>query len=128
MIQDASGKYRIKGVGSGDVSLPFGHVRRDLGYCVKAAVEAQPDLNLLAVGDMMSWNQYLKTWCESQGVQFGEYDEYSLEKFMEILPGMGRTFGKSVLFAMEFGYGGKADPTVIRPNNVSSSFELYSRA
>jgi hypothetical protein len=61
---------------------------------------------------MISWSQYLKTWCESQKVPFGGYDEKSLEYFMEVLPGgLGREFGENVLFANEFGYEGGADPT-----------------
>ena len=49
--------------------LPFGDVRKDFGQCVRAAVDADPDLNLFALGEMLTWNQYyLKTWCESQKV------------------------------------------------------------
>lgn len=43
---------------------------------------------------------------------------------MEILPGMGRAFGESVLFAMGFGYEDRADPPAIRPSEVSLPFEL----
>ena len=78
-------------------------------------------MNLFAVGEMMSWNQYLKTWCESQKVSVGGYDERTLKDFMEILPGgLGREFGENVLFAMEFGYEGGKDPTVVRSKDVSS--------
>jgi len=78
-------------------------------------------MNLFAVGEMMSWNQYLKTWCESQKVSVGGYDERTLKDFMEILPGgLGREFGENVLFGMEFGYEGGKDPTVVRSKDVSS--------
>jgi len=77
-------------------------------------------MNLFAVGEMMSWNQYLKTWCESQKVSVGGYDERTSKDFMEILPGgLGREFGENVLFAMEFGYEGGKDPTVVRSADVS---------
>ena len=101
--------------------LPFGDVRKDFGQCVQAVVDAEPDMNLFTVGEMMSWNQYLKTWCESQKVPFGGYDQLTLGQFVEILPGgLGREFAENVLFAMEVGYEGGNDPTVIRPQAVSA--------
>ena len=40
---------------------------------------------------------------------------------MEMLPGgLGRELGENVLFAMEFGYEGGNDPTVVRSQPVSS--------
>jgi hypothetical protein len=87
-------------------------------------------MNLFAVGEMMSWNQYLKTWCESQKVPFGGYEQLTLNEFAEILPGgLGREFGENVLFAMEFGYEGGNDPTVVRPQAVSSrhNYRLHIR-
>jgi hypothetical protein len=109
-------------VGSGDVPIPFGDVRNDFGQCVRAAVNAEPDMNLFAVGEMMSWNQYLRTWCESQNVPFGGYEQRTLDEFTEILPGgLGREFGENVLFGMEFGYEGGNDPTVVRSQEVSST-------
>ncbi|KAJ9156213.1 NmrA-like family domain-containing protein 1 [Pleurostoma richardsiae] len=110
------GTYRVKGVGSGDIPIPFGDVRKDFGYNVRAAVEAEPGLNLFAVGEEMTWNQYLKTWCESQNVPFGGYDEVSYEDFLVLLPGgLGHEFGQNVLFAQEFGYDG-SDPSAVRPD------------
>lgn len=100
--------------------ISFGHVAKDFGPCVQAVANAKPDTNLFAVGDEISWNQYLNTWCESQGVSKGEYEEHSLDWWMEKLPGLGREFGENVLFSMEFGYNGK-DPTVIRPSQVCLS-------
>jgi hypothetical protein len=88
---------------------------------VRAAAEAEPDLNLFALGEYVSWNQYLKTFCETQNVPFGGYDELSLEELTEKLPGgLGREFGENVLFAIEFGYAGAKDNTVILPEKVSS--------
>jgi hypothetical protein len=89
-------------------------------------VNAKPGMNFFAVSDMVSWNQYLKIWCQSQGVPHGKYNEVSLEKFEELLPGgLGREFGENVLFAHEFGYQG-GDP-VVRPNQVSSVIILPCR-
>lgn len=75
-------------------------------------------MNFFAVGDMLSWNEYLDIWCQSQGVPRGKYNQLALEKFEELLPGgLGREFGENVLFAQEFGYEG-GNP-VTRPNEVS---------
>ena len=118
-LQQADGTYRIQGVGPADAPIPFGDVRKDFGYLVKAAVEGEPDLNIFAVGEELSWNQYLKTWCESQNVPFGGYDEVAYDDFTVILPGgLGHEFGQNVLFAIEFGYDG-SDPSVTRPDAVS---------
>jgi hypothetical protein len=66
---------------------------------------------------MLSWTEYLEIWCQSQGVPRGKYNQVSLEKFEELLPGgLGREFGENVLFAHGFGYEG-GDP-VVRPNEV----------
>jgi hypothetical protein len=116
--KNLDGTYRIKGIGSGDLPISFGHVAKDFGPCVQAVANAKPNTNLFAVGDEVSWNQYLDTWCESQSVLKGGYDEQSLDWWMETLPGLGREFGENVLFSMEFGYDGK-DPSVIRPSQVS---------
>ncbi|EOO02418.1 putative -like family protein [Phaeoacremonium minimum UCRPA7] len=114
--RQADGTYRIQGVGPADAPIPFGDVRKDFGYLVKAAVEGEPDLNIFAVGEELSWNQYLKTWCESQNVPFGGYDEVAYDDFTVILPGgLGHEFGQNVLFAIEFGYDG-SDPSVTRPD------------
>lgn len=94
-------------------------MRKDFGYLVKAAIDGEPDLNIFAVGEELSWNQYLKTWCESQNVPFGGYDEVAYDDFTVLLPGgLGHEFGQNVLFAIEFGYDG-SDPSVTRPDSVS---------
>jgi hypothetical protein len=95
-------------------------VQGDFGKCVKAVVEGKPGLNFLAVGEMLSWDSYLETWCNSQGVQSGGYEEHTIESFMNLLPGgLGREFGENVLFGQQFGYDG-SDPAVVRPSDVSN--------
>lgn len=75
-------------------------------------------MNLFAVSEMITWNQYLDIWCHTQTVPRGEYNQVSLEEFGKLLPGgLGREFGENVLFAQEFNYEG-GDP-VIRPSEVS---------
>jgi hypothetical protein len=119
LMQLFDGSYRIQRVGPGNVPIPFGHVRKDLGFCVQAVANAEPDLNLFTVGDMLSWNQYIETWSWNQSVSNGGYEEFSREEFIAMVPpGLGREFTENVLYAMGFGYDG-SDPAVIRPEKTS---------
>lgn len=96
----------------------MGDVRTDFGYAVRAAVEGEPDMNILAVGEYVTWNQILKTFCDTQNVAFGGYDECTYEGFTTLLPGgLGHEFAQNVLFAQEFGYDG-SDPSVTYPDSV----------
>ncbi|OKL55353.1 hypothetical protein UA08_09418 [Talaromyces atroroseus] len=126
--KQADGTYRIRGVGPGNIPIPFGDVQGDFGKCVKVVVQEKPGLNLLAVGEMLSWDSYIETWSKSQGVQSGGYEEHTIESFMKLLPGgLGREFGENVLFGQQFGYDG-SDPTVVRPSDFGipmSSFKEY---
>ncbi|OQD84339.1 hypothetical protein PENANT_c013G08355 [Penicillium antarcticum] len=109
------GTWRMAGIGPGDKGIPFGHVRKDLGPCVKAVAEAEANVNLFAVGQYVSWSDYLQIFCETQGLTYGGYDELSYDKFCELLPGgLGHEFAHNVLFALEFGYEG-TDPAVVKP-------------
>lgn len=103
--------------------IPFLDAHRDFGACVQAVVKTTPGTNLFAVSEMLSWNQYLDIWCQSQNVPRGKYNQISLEKFEEFLPGgLGREFGENVLFAQQFGYTG-GDP-VVRPREVTTEVRL----
>ncbi|EED17482.1 NAD dependent epimerase/dehydratase, putative [Talaromyces stipitatus ATCC 10500] len=124
LMKNTDGTYRIKGIGSGDAPIPFGHVAKDFGPCVRAVANAEPGINLFAVGEELSWNRYLDTWCGSQGVLKGGYDEQSLDWWMEKLPGLGREFGENVLFSTEFGYAGN-DPSVIRPSQLGVKMTTF---
>ncbi|KAH8817185.1 putative NAD dependent epimerase/dehydratase [Xylogone sp. PMI_703] len=128
--KQADGSYNIQGVGSGDIPVPFGQIAGDFGRCVKAVADSKPGLNLLARGQMLSWNQYLNIWTRSQNVPRGVVELKTLEEFMEILPGgLGREFGENVLFGQEFGYDG-SDPIVIHPEDLGvkmTSFEEYCK-
>jgi hypothetical protein len=97
----------------------MGDVQNDFGKCIKAVVKAKPGLNLLAVGEMLSWETILETWSKSQGVPSGGYEEHTIESFVKLLPGeLSREFGENALFAQQFGYDG-SDPTVVRSSQVS---------
>jgi hypothetical protein len=121
-MQQGDGTYNIQGIGSADIPVPFGDVQGDFGRCFKAVVDSnKPGINFLAVGEMMSWNQYLDIWCRSQNLPPGKVELKTLQEYEEILPGgLGREFGENVLFGQQFGYDG-GDPTVIRPSDVSRS-------
>ncbi|KAI1609535.1 NmrA-like family protein [Exophiala viscosa] len=124
------GTYRMKSIGPGNKRIPFGFVRKDFGPCVKAAAEAEPNLNLFAIGQYLTWEEYLQTWCKSQGVPYGGYDELSYDGLCEVLPGgLGHEFAQNVLFAWEFGYDG-SDPSVVLPDKFGlkmTPFEEYCK-
>ncbi|KAJ5910489.1 NmrA-like family protein [Penicillium tannophilum] len=126
----ADGTWRMTGIGAGNRGIPFGHVRKDLGPCVKAIAESEPNVNLFAIGDYVSWTEYLRTFCESQGLKYGGYDEVSYDTFCKLLPGgLGHEFGHNVLFALDFGYEG-SDPAVVRPEKFGlkmTSFREYCK-
>ncbi|KAL2207076.1 NmrA-like family protein [Sarocladium strictum] len=129
--QQPDGTWRMKGIGSGDIGTPLGDVRKDFGPCVKAAADGEPNMNLFAVGDYVSWTDYLKIFCETQGLKYGGYDELSYDQLCEIMPGgLGHEFGMNVLFAFEFGYAG-TDPALITPDKLGikmTSFREYCKA
>ncbi|KAJ8103357.1 hypothetical protein POJ06DRAFT_67721 [Lipomyces tetrasporus] len=124
----ADGTWRMTGIGAGNKGIPFGHVRKDFGPCVKAVAESEPNVNLFAVGEYVSWSDYLRIFCETQGLKYGGYDELSYDAFCELLPGgLGHEFGQNVLFAFDFGYEG-TDPAVVKPEKFGlkmTSFRDY---
>ncbi|KND94441.1 NmrA-like family domain-containing protein 1 [Tolypocladium ophioglossoides CBS 100239] len=128
--KQADGSWRMSGIGPGNKGIPFGDVRRDLGPCVKAVAEAEPGVNLFAVGEYVSWSEYLETFCETQNLKYGGYDELSYEAFCELVPGgLGHEFSQNVLFAFDFGYQG-TDPSVIKPDEFGvkmTPFREYCR-
>jgi hypothetical protein len=118
VLQTADDSWRMTGIGAGNKGIPFGHVRKDFGPCVKAVAESEPNVNLFAVGEYLSWSDYLRIFCETQGLKYGGYDELSYDTLCELLPGgLGHEFGQNVLFAFDFGYEG-TDPAVVKPDKV----------
>ncbi|KAL3467924.1 putative NAD dependent epimerase/dehydratase [Aspergillus heterothallicus] len=110
--------YTIAPIDALSISVPFGDVATDFGKCVRAVANAEPGINLLAVGKMLSWKDYIETWCESQGVGVGEYRSHTIDEYEELLPGgLGREFGENVLFAQDFGYDGN-EVGVKRPGDL----------
>lgn len=69
---------------------------------------------------MLSWNDYLKVWCDVNKVPFGGYDEIPVETYEKYIPvpGLGKELGEMWLFADEFGYTG-GEEGVVHPQDVS---------
>ncbi|KAJ0418533.1 putative NAD dependent epimerase/dehydratase [Aspergillus carlsbadensis] len=119
------GTYTFLPIGQLNVPIPFGDVAADFGACAKAVFDAPPGTNLLAVGEMMSWETYIETWCARQGVPVGQYKGHTIEEYEELLPGgLGREFGENVLFAQEFGYDGREEG-VVRPEQFGTKMTSF---
>jgi len=118
-VKQADGTYRLGGVGRGKRLLPFFNTAQDCGYVTRTALQSPPGKNILGVGSMISWTDYLKIWCEVLKVPFGGYDEIPLDKFIASFPapGAGREFGEMLAFMDEFGYDG-GDPSVVHAGDL----------
>jgi hypothetical protein len=118
-VETESG-YRLALVGSGTTPLPHIDIERDTGYLVRALLECAPGKTVLGAGEMISWSEMLKVWCECNKVQFGGFDPLSVDQFERFIPvpGLGRELGEMFAFMDEFGYAG-GDPDVVLPSKVS---------
>ncbi|MCJ1360459.1 MAG: hypothetical protein MMC33_010464 [Icmadophila ericetorum] len=102
------GTWHLASIGSGDYLVPFFDTVKDMGSVVRVAIQLPPEKNILGVGSMIGWKEYLKIWCDVNKVPFGGYDEISvavLEAHLQ-MPGLGREVGEMFLFIEEFGYAG----------------------
>lgn len=100
-MQGEDGTYSMTAVGDGDKGIPFVDIPRDFGRCVQAVVNAKAGINFFALSEMVSWNQYLSTWSESQGVPRGTFNQVPLEHFEVLLPGgLGRESGRMFYLLM----------------------------
>jgi hypothetical protein len=86
-------------------------------------LECPPGKTVLGAGDMISWTDQLKVWCEYNGVSFGGFDPLSVNQFEKFIPfpGLGVELGEMMAFEDEFGYGG-GDPKLVLPSEVSNLF------
>lgn len=87
-------------VGSGKNPIPHFNTERDCGYVVRAALQTSPGKNILGVGSMLSWTEYLKIWCDINKVPFGGFDSIPLEIFEKVIPmpGLGKEMGEMLAF------------------------------
>lgn len=112
-------------MGSGAKPLPQISVEADAGPIVRALLECPPGKTVLGAGDMISYSDQLKIWCEHNKVQLGGFDPLSVDQFARFIPvpGLGRELGEMMAFMDEFGYGGD-EPNVILPSEVRNPFIL----
>ena len=122
--QEKDGTYLLSFPGNGETPLPIIDTPADTGPFVKALIELPPGKNLLAYGSVISWNDWMKLWCQINGVE-GSYKSMSLDDCDKmLLGGFGREVGESFLFMCDFGYDG-GDPTIVYPKDVS--FPAYKK-
>ena len=109
-------------MGSGGTPLPQLDVEADLGGIVAAILEGKPGKKVLAAGDMVSWSEQIRVWCEINKVPFGGFDSVSIETFDKFfpIPGLGREIGEMMEFMEDFGYCGNT-PTIL-PGEVGGIF------
>lgn len=110
-------------MGSGATPLPHIDVERDTGYLVRALLECPPGKMVLGAGEMISWSEMLRIWCEGNNVPFGGFDPLSVDQFERFIPvpGLGKELGEMFAFMDEFGYAG-GDANVVLPSEVSRAF------
>lgn len=106
-------------VGSGVKLLPHIGVESDTGPIVRALLECPPGKTVLGAGEMISYSDQLKAWCEHNKVPLGGFDPLSVDQFEQFIPvpGLGRELGEMMAFMDEFGYGGD-DPNIVLPSHV----------
>jgi hypothetical protein len=119
MFMETESGYRLALVGSGTTLLPHIDVESDTGYLIRALLECAPGKIVLGAGEMISWSEMLKVWCECNKVQFGGFDPLSVDQFERFIPvlGLGRELGEMFAFMDDFGYAG-GDPDVVFPSEV----------
>ncbi|KUJ12868.1 putative NAD dependent epimerase/dehydratase [Mollisia scopiformis] len=125
--KEEDGSWRLGLVGTGARPLPHLDVEADLGAIVAAILEGRPGKKVLAAGDMVSWSDQMRIWCEMNKVPFGGFDSLPIEVFDKFfpIPGLGRELGEMMEFMEVFGYVG-GDPEVVLPGQLESPPKLTS--
>ncbi|CZR54561.1 related to nitrogen metabolic regulation protein nmr [Phialocephala subalpina] len=115
------GAYHLGLVGSGKKPLPHLDVKADLGKIVASTLSSLPGKKVLAAGEMISWSDQMKVWCEVNKVPFGGFDSVPIEVFDRFfpIPGLGTELGEMMAFMEEFGYVG-GDPEVVLPGELEN--------
>ena len=107
--------------GRGDRPIPFLDTQKDTGALVRALVEApEAGVDLLGYSRMMTWEEYMKLWCEIVGVK-GTFREVSVDEYAKGFPeSLARELAEGYAYQIEFGWEG-GDPDVVHPKDVSLS-------
>ncbi|KAH8802409.1 hypothetical protein F5884DRAFT_903102 [Xylogone sp. PMI_703] len=98
-----------------DATLPLSATRENTGFFTKTLVETAPGKNLITYRGWMSMKEFGSLWSKSLGVP-AKYVELPEGQFVaNIPPSLKVEMDECFLYWGEFGYEGKADPTVIHP-------------
>jgi hypothetical protein len=93
-------------------------VPSDAGAFVKALTQVSPGKNLLAFGDLLTWEEYVALWSRITGVK-ASFERKTVAEHDKFAPGgYGEEIGEMYAYALEFGYWGK-DPSVVFAKDVS---------
>ncbi|TAQ86742.1 hypothetical protein B7494_g4946 [Chlorociboria aeruginascens] len=102
--------------GTGNIPIPL-VVPSDAGSFTKALTKVPPGKNLLAFGDLLTWQDYVDLWSRVTGVN-ASLEHKTVEDHDKLAPGgYGEEIGEMYAYAQEFGYWG-GDPSVIYPNDL----------
>ncbi|CAG8960324.1 hypothetical protein HYFRA_00012398 [Hymenoscyphus fraxineus] len=99
---------------------------RDTGALVHAALTCIPGKTILGAGCRVSWTHQFKKWCEIQNLEYGGFDEVTLEEFEKFapIPGLMTEIGEMMLFEDEFGYTGGEE--ILLPENLGVPCQMTS--
>lgn len=105
------GSMLLRIPGSGDMPVPLVDPS-DAGAFVQALWKLPPGQNLLAYGDLMTWEEYVKLWSKVTGVP-AAFEKATVADQDKIGPGgFGDEIGEMFAYAQEFGYWGAEDKSV----------------
>ncbi|PMD33833.1 NAD(P)-binding protein [Hyaloscypha variabilis F] len=105
--------------GEGNMPIPL-LVPSDAGAFAKALTLVTPGKNLLAFGDLLTWEDYIKMWSRITGVP-ASFERKTVAEHDKFAPGgYGEEMGEMYAYALEFGYWGAGDKTVVFAKDVSA--------
>jgi hypothetical protein len=111
------GSFLLRIPGNGDFPIPI-VVPTDAGEFAYALSKVEPGKHLLAFGDLLTWEEYVKLWSKITGHP-AKFEKATVEEHGKLLPGgFGEELGEMFAYAMDFGYWG-GDPSVVYPKDVS---------
>lgn len=102
-----------------DVKLPFLAGEKDTGPFVKALVQESPGKNLIAYREWCTMNELATAFTQATGIQAETVVLPKGESHIPAPPDVAIQSGEMWAYCNEFGYEGRADPTLIHPKNVS---------
>lgn len=103
------------------VRWPYIEAGYDTGAFTRALILDVPaGKNLYAYRALISIEEFLKLWGKINEVPV-RYREISFEEMVVKAGPLGREGAEALAYNTDFGYEGRADPTVVHPKDVSSS-------